>query len=247
MIIVRYADDFGVGFEHQEDGVRFRVDLAERLARFELELHWDKARLIEFGRFAATNRRLRGQGKPETFTFLGLTNICGKDRHGRPQLQRHTAKTRLRAKLAAIREACQKRVHLPIVEQGAWLRSVVQGHFNYHAVPTNFRSLGTFRDEVTRHWLRALRRRSQRARVPWTRMTGLVARWLPAPKILHPWPDSRFAGRLQGRSPVRQQHSPGSVRGGGAISTATRELQAADPIGGPMRSFDTNRIRQWNG
>lgn len=203
VIIVRYADDFVVGFERYEDGLRFRKELADRLGEFKLELHPDKTRLIEFGRHAAERRRQRSEDKPETFTFLGLTHICGTSGTGWFLLLRHTATTRLRAKLSAIRQECLERRHEPVVEQGKWLRAVVQGYYNYHAVPTNVRALVRFRDEVTMHWRRALARRSQRNGVPWSRMKALVARWLPSPKILHPWPQKRFAARLQGRSPVR--------------------------------------------
>jgi RNA-directed DNA polymerase len=203
LIIVRYADDFVVGFERYEDGLRFRKELAERLGGFKLELHPEKTRLIAFGRYATERRQQRGQGKPETFTFLGLTHICGKAKNGWFQLYRHTATARLRAKLKVIREECLKRRHQPIVEQGKWLRSVVQGYFNYHAVPTNIRALTAFRDQVTHHWKHALERRSQRGRVRWDRMQALAQRWLPPAKIQHPWPHERFAGRLQGRSPVR--------------------------------------------
>jgi RNA-directed DNA polymerase len=203
VIIVRYADDFVVGFERYDDGLQFRLELADRLGEFKLELHPEKTRLIAFGRFAAERRQRRGQSKPDTFTFLGLTHICGTTRSGRFQVLRHSDKARLQAKLEALREECMERRHQPIVEQGAWLRAVVQGYFNYHAVPTNIRALIMFRDEVTKHWKWALGRRSQRATVNWTRMHALARRWLPAPKTLHPWPSQRFAGRLQGRSPVR--------------------------------------------
>jgi RNA-directed DNA polymerase len=203
MIIVRYADDFVIGFEYKADGERFHAELAERLAKFKLELHPDKTRLIEFGRFAASNRAERGQGRAEVFTFLGLTHICGQTQKGYFALQRHTAKTRLRTKLKAIREECVKRQHQPIAEQGKWLGAVVRGYFNYHAVPTNTSAISLFLHEIKRHWKRALSRRSQTGPITWRAIQKLAQRWLPAPRIQHPWPEQRFAMRLQGRSPVR--------------------------------------------
>lgn len=203
MIIVRYADDFVVGFENRADGERFHAELGARLAEFKLELHPEKTRLIEFGRFANQRRAGRGESSAEPFTFLGLTHICGKQRNGGFQLHRHTATKRLRAKLAAVREELRVRWHESIDVTGLWLKSVLQGYYNYHAVPTNFRALSTFRDQVTRHWRQALSRRSQHGAVTWQRMHTLAARWLPAPRILHPWPSRRFDVRIQGRSPVR--------------------------------------------
>lgn len=203
MIIVRYADDFVIGFERYEDGERFWTELTERLAKFKLELHPDKTRLIEFGRMAQRNREKRGESKAETFTFLGLSHLCGKDRYGRFQLQRHTDRKRLRTKLKANRQQCMVRRHESVIEQGKWLRAVVQGYLNYHAVPTNSSAIHLFRDQVMCNWRKALMRRGQRAYVKWDRMKTLQQRWLPAPKIQHPWPDDRFALRLRGRSPVR--------------------------------------------
>ena len=203
MIIVRYADDFVIGFERYEDGERFWAELAERLAKFKLELHPDKTRLIEFGRFAAPNRKVRGVSKPETFTFLGLNHMCGVNRTGGFKLLRQTAKIRLRTKLKAIREECVVRQHQPISQQGQWLGAVVRGYLNYHAVPTNLSALSLFHNEVKRHWRRALSRRSQTGPITWRKIQSLAQRWLPAPKIQHPWPETRFSLRLQGRSPVR--------------------------------------------
>jgi RNA-directed DNA polymerase len=203
MIIVRYADDFIVGFERQEDGKRFLDELGERLAKFKLELHPDKTRLIEFGRYAAERRKARGLSKPETFTFLGLTHICGVASNGGFQLLRHTAKPRLRNKLQGVKVECRRRMHLSISEQGKYLKSVLKGYYQYHAVPTNERALKTFRAEVQARWKRVLSDRSQRGHVTWERMHELSRQWLPRPKILHPWPEKRFADRLQGRSPVR--------------------------------------------
>jgi hypothetical protein len=203
VIAVRFADDFIVGFEYEQDAQRFWVDLRERFAKFSLELHPDKTRLIEFGRYAAPRRAARGLGRPETFDFLGFTHICEKGRSGRFWLRRVTISKRMRTKLKMINEQLMRRRHLPIPEQGQWLRSVVQGHLNYYAVPGNRRALGSFRSEVCRLWLRTLRRRSQRHRLTWQRMNRLVDRWLPPARIRHPYPEVRFNARTQGRSPVR--------------------------------------------
>lgn len=195
MIIVRFADDFIAGFEHQGDAKQFLHDLRARLAKFSLELHPDKTRLIEFGRFAAKNRAARGLGKPETFDFLGLTHICAQTRAGRFALRRISISKRVRAKLKEVKAELMRRRHLPVPEQGRWLASVVRGHFAYYAVPGNSKALQTFRSQVARHWLRALRRRSQRHRLTWERMNRLVVRWLPRAHILHPWPSVRFDAR----------------------------------------------------
>jgi group II intron reverse transcriptase/maturase len=193
VIMVRYADDIVVGFEHQADATRFLAELHTRIGQFALTLHPGKTRLIEFGRHAAANRERRGLGKPETFNFLGFTHICGKSRRGAFQLRRKTRRDRMRAKLAAIKLELKRRLHAPIREQGGWLRQVVAGHLAYHAVPTNSAALSAFRFHVSQLWLRALRRRSQRATLEWRRMAQLEAQWLPKPRILHPWPDVRFA------------------------------------------------------
>ncbi len=193
MIIVRYADDFIVGFQHKSDTRRFLGELRERLEKFALSLHPDKTRLIEFGRFAADRRARRGLGKPETFKFLGFTFFCGKSRQGRFLLKRKSRSDRLRAKLQEISEELRWRMHQPIPTQGKWLGHVVSGYFNYHAVPTNIRALGAFRHHVTVLWLRSLRRRSQKDRTTWKRMTKLADDFLPKPRILHPRPHERFA------------------------------------------------------
>jgi len=203
VIIVRFADDYIVGFQHHDDAERFLNELRDRLAKFNLELAAEKTRLIEFGRFAAERRQKRGLGKPDTFAFLGFTHICVEDRSGRFALRRVTEKKRLRAKLKAVKEEQKRRRHLPIPEQGRWLERVVQGHYRYYAVPGNIRAAKTFRDQVQRHWFTALRRRSQRFRLDWARMSRLADRWLPPPRILHPWPDARFRARTRARSPVR--------------------------------------------
>jgi RNA-directed DNA polymerase len=195
MIIVRYADDFIIGFQHESDARRFLDEMRQRLQEFALSLHPEKTRLIEFGRFAAERRKRRGLGKPETFNFLGFTFICGKTRSGKFQIKRKTRGDRMRAKLRDIKETLRRCRHRPIPEQGKWLGRVVRGYFNYHAVPTNGRALGVFRHHVTDLWRRTLRRRSQKDRITWARMTQLADDWLPKPIILHPWPSERFAVR----------------------------------------------------
>jgi RNA-directed DNA polymerase len=193
MIIVRYADDLVVGFEHEDDARRFLDAMRARLEEFELSLHRDKTRVIEFGRRAAVNRKKSGLGKPETFMFLGFTFICGKSRSGRFQLQRKTRGDRMRTKLRTIKEELWRRLHWPIPEQGKWLKQIVNGHFAYFAVPTNARALAAFRHHVEELWRRTLRRRSQKDGFTWDRTTKVADHWLPKPRILHPWPDVRFA------------------------------------------------------
>ena len=195
MILVRYADDFIVGFEHETDARRFLDELRERLQKFALSLHPDKTRLIEFGRHAARRRTQRGLGKPETFNFLGFTVICGKSRQGKFLIKRKTRRDRMRAKLREVKEELRRRMHQPIPQQGKWLRQVVTGYFNYHAVPTNGPALATFRDEIVRRWRRVLIRRSQKGALTWARITRLADDWLPKPRIVHPWPNQRFAVR----------------------------------------------------
>jgi RNA-directed DNA polymerase len=193
VIIVRYADDFIVGFEHETDARRFLDEMRERMGKFALALHPEKTRLIEFGRNAAANRRQRGLGKPETFNFLGFTFICGTSRRGRFLIKRKSRRDRMRAKLQAIKQELRQRMHQPIREQGKWLKQVVGGYYRYHAVPTNSHALGRFRDGVATRWRELLSRRSQKARKPWTWTAMLVDHWLPRPRILHPWPNKRFA------------------------------------------------------
>ena len=193
MVIVRYADDLVAGFEHEEDARRFLDAMRERFEAFALTLHPDKTRLIELGRHAADWRAQRGLGRPETFNFLGFTYICGRSRRGRFQLQRKTRRDRMRATLQEIKVELRRRMHQPIREQGSWLRQVVTGHFGYYAVPTNARALSAFRHYATDLWRRTLRRRSQKDGFTWARMSKLADGWLPAPRILHPWPDQRFA------------------------------------------------------
>ena len=203
VVIVRWADDFNVGFEHREDAERFLADLRERFAQFALELNAEKTRLIEFGRCAARNRRARGLGRPETFDFLGFTHCCARTRNGGFMLRRTTIKKRMAAKLREVKADLMRRRHLPIPEQGRWLASVVRGHLAYYAVPGNIDTVVAFRTQATRHWYRALRRRSQRTSLNWERMNRLSIRWLPLARIQHPWPDARFNAKTQGRSPVR--------------------------------------------
>jgi RNA-directed DNA polymerase len=193
MIFVRYADDIVAGFEREADARRFWDAMRARLEKFALELHEEKTRLLEFGRFAAARRRRRGLGKPETFNFLGFTFISGTTRRGGFQLQRKSRRDRMRAKLRDIKEQLRRRMHNPIPEQGRWLHTVVAGYFAYHAVPTNSRALNAFRHYVTHLWHRTLSRRSQKARVRWDRMAQIADDWLPTPRILHPWPEQRFA------------------------------------------------------
>jgi len=195
VVIVRFADDFVAGFEHEADAQQFLSDLRERFAKFGLELHPEKTRLIEFGRYAARNRAARGLGKPETFDFLGFTHICGQTRSGRFWLRRITVSKRMRAKLRAVNIELKRRRHLPIPVQGKWLGSVVRGHMNYYAVPGNTDAVAQFRTQVTRHWFKALRRRSQRHRLNWERMDRLATRWLPPARPQHPFPSVRFAAR----------------------------------------------------
>ena len=203
VVIARYADDIVMGFENRGEAMRFQKELGNRFRKFNLELHPEKTRLIQFGRFAAERRKERGQGKPETFDFLGMTHVCGKTKQGGFQIIRHTQKRRMRAKLKDIKEKLRRRMHLPIPAQGIWLRSVITGYFNYHAVPSNGMALSSFRKEVARLWKHSLRRRSQRDKTNWERMARLVKKWLPHTRIRHPWPEERFVVMTRGRSPVR--------------------------------------------
>lgn len=203
VIVVRYADDLALGFQHEADVTRFRADLQKRFEHFGLELHPEKTRWFRFGSHAISNQRERGQGKPETFDFLGFTHICGRTRAGKFLLIRHSSKSRMRTKLAAIREDLYRQRHAPVPEQGKWIAAVVRGYFAYHAVPTNSSRLESFRTQIVRAWYRALRRRSQRTRIDWERMSLLAHRWIPYPRVLHPYPWDRFDDRTQGRSRVR--------------------------------------------
>ncbi|KKM97151.1 hypothetical protein LCGC14_1170980 [marine sediment metagenome] len=193
VIVVRYADDFIVGFQHKSEAERFLADLRERFRKFHLELHPDKTRLLEFGPVAAENRRRKGRGKPETFNFLGFTHICGKKRsNGRFTVLRQTMRTRLQAKLSAVKAELRRRLHDPIPAVGQWLGRVVGGHVRYYGVPMNGPALGLFRFQVGWLWQRALSRRSQTGFVPWKRMRRLIDRWLPSARVCHPYPLRRM-------------------------------------------------------
>jgi group II intron reverse transcriptase/maturase len=194
VIVVRYADDLVLGFQYRTDAERFLREFRERLAKFGLELHADKTRLIEFGRFAARDRKQRGEGKPETFTFLGFTHFCGQRNRDRAFIVwRITAKKRMVAKLKAIKAELQRRKHHRTTVVGAWLRKVVLGYYQYHAVPGNSTQLRIFSRRVCWLWRSVLVRRSQRAQVRWDRLSPVLNRWIPQPRILHPYPDARFA------------------------------------------------------
>ena len=193
VIVVRFADDIVVGFQSKADAERFWAELIERLRKFRLELHPEKTRLVEFGPFAADNRKRRGEGKPETFNFLGFTHICGKKRsNGRFTVLRQTIRKRLQAKLSEVKAELRRRMHDPVPEVGKWLRSVVGGHIRYFGVPMNGPALRTFRYQVGRLWWRAMSRRSQNGRVLWDRMRRLINRWLPLARVCHPYPLRRL-------------------------------------------------------
>jgi RNA-directed DNA polymerase len=202
-VVVRFADDFVVGFEHRHEAERFLTELRERLAKFGLELHPDKTRLIEFGRFADANRRRRGDGKPETFDFLGFTHSCGKTRRGQFTVLRKTMRKRWQAKLRQVKDQLRQRLHDSIPEQGRYLRAVVAGHIRYYGVPFNGPQLVAFRLAIGRLWCRSLRRRSQKHRMPWERMRRYIEHWLPPARICHPYPSQRLLVTTQGKSPVR--------------------------------------------
>jgi RNA-directed DNA polymerase len=196
MIMVRYADDFVVGFEHGSEAELFRQELSERLQKFALRLHEDKTRLLEFGRRAAQQRKQRGERRPETFNFLGFTHICGVSRKGKFQVVRKTMHKRMKAKLKAVKETLRQRRHLPLEEQGKWVSAVLRGHTRYYGVPLNSNAVQSFAYQLSRHWHRALRRRSQRGtKLTWAKFKQLTARWRPAALICHPYPSERLAAR----------------------------------------------------
>ena len=194
VIIVRYADDWVMGFQYRDKAQLFLKQLEERLAKFGLEIHPEKTRLIEFGRFATADRSKRGEGKPETFDFLGFTHICATTRKSkRFTIRRKTIAKRFQAKLKEVREEIIKRMHIPVPEQGKWLRTVLNGHLNYYAVPGNTNSVNAFRTQVIRSWLWTLRHRSHKARnLTWDRFKRLVVTWLPTAKVRHLYPDERL-------------------------------------------------------
>ena len=191
--IVRYSDDFVMGFQYRSDAVQLQTELKERMSKFGLEMHEGKTKLIEFGRYAIGNRKKYEEEKPDTFDFLGFTHICSKKKNGRFTIYRKTITKRLRDKVKKVRETLIRKRHRPVSEQGAWLRAVMQGHFNYYGVPGNRKALDTFRRQIQRSWLRALRRRSQKARsLTWERMKKLTRTWLPTARVVHPYPDQRL-------------------------------------------------------
>ena len=202
VILVRFADDYVAGFEHREDAERFLADLRDRFAEFGLVLHPEKTRLIEFGRYAAPNREKRGEGTPETFTFLGFTHYCGKRRKdGAFIVRRETAKKRLVAKLQAIKTELKRRRHEPVASVGAWLQKVSSGYYQYHAVPGNLDRLQLFRWRLRWLWYRVLSRRSQRSRLSMDRLNRIIDRWIPVPRVLHPYPMQRFDASHPRREP----------------------------------------------
>ena len=207
VIIVRYADDAVLGFQHREDAERFLEQLRERLAKFGLELHPEKTRLIEFGRYAAERRKKRGEGKPETFNFLGFTHICGTNHQtGHFTVHRRTIGKRMAAKLKDIRAKLRRRLHARVAGTVPWLQQVVRGYFQYHAIPGNWARLKAFRRDVLRLWFRALRRRSQRSRLSWKRFQERLAALLPPVQILQPYPNVRFDAKhpyIRGKNRVR--------------------------------------------
>jgi group II intron reverse transcriptase/maturase len=202
VVVVRFADDFVMGFEHRTDAEQFLVDLRDRLARFGLTLHPEKTRLIEFGRYAASNRRARGEGKPESFNFLGFTHSCVTTRKGGFTVLRRTMRQRAQAKLQAVKLELRRRMHRPLPELGAYVRAVIMGHVRYYGVPMNGPPLYAFAKAVTRLWWRTLERRSQR-HLPWRRMQRYVARWIPPVRICHPYPLVRLGVVTRGGSRMR--------------------------------------------
>ena len=201
VIIVRWADDFVVGFQYEYEASRFKEALRARLERFSLALHREKTRLIRFGRFARQDsKRIDGRSKPATFNFLGFTHYCGVSLKGKFLVGRITQRKRLTAKLHGVKAILRERMHQPIVDQGSWLASVIRGYFAYHAIPGNWAALGAFRRQCVRLWYKTLRRRSHKTRITWARMEALAQTWLPPARILHPWPEQRFSVFIQGKS-----------------------------------------------
>ena len=195
MIVVRYADDLVVGFQHKDEAERFLKEFAERLANYGLELHPEKTRLIEFGRFAQKRRKERGEGEPESFAFLGFTHKCGVNKKGYYAVWRQTVRKRLEAKLQAVKQTLRERMHDPVPKVGEWLGRVLNGYYQYHGIPGNMASLKRFREQIGRYWRHVLKRRSQKGRLKWDRMARLFERWLPRPKLVRPYPSVRFDDR----------------------------------------------------
>lgn len=203
VMVVRYADDSVLGFQYHDDAVRFRQALEQRVAGFGLSLHPEKTRLLRFGRHATRDAKAAGEGKPESFDFLGFTHLCSKTRQGRFLIRRQTMRKRRAAQLKRIRGELRRRLHHAIGDTGRWLRRVVQGHINYYGVPHNSWSLDDFCYEVRQSWYRALCRRSQRKRLNWARYSRIADYWLPRARIVHPYPEKRFDARTRGRSRMR--------------------------------------------
>jgi hypothetical protein len=192
VVIVRYADDYIIGFQSRADAEQLLTEMRQRLGKFGLKLHGEKTRLIEFGRYAARDRRQRGKGKPETFNFLGFTHMCAQTRKaGRFVVKRKTMRQKMQAKLKELKGELRRRMHDPVPEVAKWLTSVLRGYYQYYGVPFNSRALDGFRCQVVRLWFRTLRRRSHKTRLTWERMTRLQ-RWLPQPRIVHPYPEDRL-------------------------------------------------------
>ena len=213
VIIVRSADDFVMGFQNRNDAEQFLRELRKRLSRFGLELQAEKTRLIEFGRFAVSNHQERGRGKPETFNFLGFTHICAKTLKGKFTIRRQTMKKRWQAKLKEVKSELRRQFQKTIPEQGAYLRSVILGHMQYYGVPMNGKSLNSFRYGLIQLWCRSLRRRSQKHRLPWTRMQYYISRWIPYPRICHPYPFVAMASLLKAGAGCGNSARPDLWRG----------------------------------
>ncbi len=203
VVIVRFCDDFVVGFQYRKDAERFYSELVERFRKFSLELNSGKTRVLEYGRYAAQSRIRKGQGKPETFNFLGFTFICGKTRKGKFVVFRHTISKRMIAKLKELKRDLRRRLHRPVPEVGKWLRSVLLGHYRYFGLPGNSRKLSAFRHYLVHLWFKALGRRSQKSKINWQRMNRLVKRYMPPARIVHRYPDLSLYVNTRGRSPVR--------------------------------------------
>jgi RNA-directed DNA polymerase len=193
VVIIRFADDTVVGFQYESDAKQFHNGLKERFLKFGLELHPEKTRLIEFGRFASDNRKKRNEGKPDTFTFLGFTHICGKTReNGKFTIWRHTIKKKMQKKLNEIRDELKIRMHDSIQDVGQWLKTVITGHYRYYGVPGNYEAMNIFRHSIGQLWIRSLKRRSQKVTITWEKMGKLIDRWLPKPHICHEYPSERI-------------------------------------------------------
>ena len=195
VIVVRYAGDLVVGFQDKGEAEQFLGEFAERLAKFGREMHPDKTRLIELGKMALQNRSARGEGQPESFTFLGFTHSCGINSKGRFTIRRQSVRKRLEAKLQQVKQELRSRMHDPVPEVGKWLKRVLEGFYQYHGVPGNTPSLRRFRERIGRYWRPVLKRRSQNSRVTVKRYVRLFNRWLPQGRVLHPYPEVRFDAR----------------------------------------------------